>query len=68
MDANRALDSVYDLSGRRATTIMITHEQCLRPDFVCQVLYPSESDLLPVQPRFRSTQLASVFIYDLLRI
>ena len=67
VNANGALDRTRDLRGCRAA-IMITHEQCLRPDPVCQVLYPSESDLLPVQPCFCGAQLASVFVYDLLWI
>ena len=66
MNANRTLDRAYGLRRCMATVTTTTHKECPRPDLVCQVLYPSESDPFPVQPFIRSTQLASVFVYDLL--
>ena len=68
VNVNRTLYHTYGLKGCTATMTMITHKQCLRPDFICQVLYPSQSNLLPIQPTLRRTQLASVFVYDLLRV
>ena len=66
MDANGSLDRFYDLRGYTERVIVTTHKQRMWPHFVCQVLDPSESYLLSVQPSFSSAQLASIFIHDLL--
>ena len=65
MNSIGTLDRTCDLRGCGVTVIMAAHQQRRWPDLICQVLNPSKSDLLPVQPWFCGAQLASVFIHNL---